>query len=74
MIDKVSNPLLSIDIISAFALHLMAACTPSPQKPLDIKPPFTIIGSNNTPPASRLALWLECSAPRGVTLFWGGKK
>lgn len=30
-----------------------------------------IICSNNTPPASLLVFGPECSAPRGVTRFWG---
>lgn len=29
---------------------------------------------NNTPPASLLAFGPECSAPRGVTRFWGAEK
>lgn len=69
-----ANQLVLIDIIYCFGSRIMAACTPAPQKPLDIKPQRTIITRNNTPPASRLALWLECSAPRGVTRFWGFEK
>ncbi|HFD0457611.1 TPA: hypothetical protein ACF1KQ_004587, partial [Salmonella enterica subsp. enterica serovar London] len=57
--------LLSIDIIWFLGSNLMAACTPAPQKPLDIKPQRTIISPNNTPPDSR-----QLSAPRGVTRFW----
>lgn len=34
----------------------------------------SIIHVNNTPPASLLAFGLECSAPRGVTRFWGAEK
>lgn len=63
------NQLLSINIIWFFGSNLMAARTPAPQKPLDIKPQRTIISSNNTPPASR-----QLSAPRGVTRFWWGEK
>ena len=41
---------------------------------LDFPGQRTKISLNNTPPASLLALGLECSAPRGVTHFWGGLK
>lgn len=64
-----ANQLLSMDIIWFFGSNLMAARTPAPQKPLDIKPQRTIISPNNTPPASR-----QLSAPRGVTRFWGFEK
>ena len=36
---------------------------------LDLVPQITIIGANNTPPASR-----KNSAPRGVTRFWRAEK
>jgi len=40
---------------------------------LDFPRQHTKISLNNTPPASLLALVLECSAPRGVTRFWGAE-
>lgn len=41
---------------------------------LDFLHPNTILRINNTPPASRLVFGLGCSAPRGVTRFWGTEK
>ena len=41
---------------------------------LDFTTQITTIHPNNTPPASLLAFWQECSAPRGVTRFWGADK
>ena len=41
---------------------------------LDISAHNTKIAHNNTPPASLLAPGRECSAPRGVTRFWGAEK
>jgi len=41
---------------------------------LDFVRQITKIPHNNTPPASLLALLQGCSAPRGVTRFWGAGK
>ena len=41
---------------------------------LDFVRQITKIHPNNTPPASLLALLQGCSAPRGVTRFWGTEK
>lgn len=48
--------------------------TPDDLPTLDFGCLATIIRFNNTPPASLLAFGLECSAPRGVTRFWGAEK
>ena len=48
--------------------------TPDDLPTLDFGSLATIIRFNNTPPASLPAFGLECSAPRGVTRFWGTEK
>lgn len=41
---------------------------------IDFNSSTVILAGNNTPPASLHAFGLECSAPRGVTRFWGAEK
>jgi len=55
--------------------NIQGACsTPDDLPMLDFGCLATIIRFNNTPPASLPAFGLECSAPRGVTRFWGTEK
>ena len=74
MIEPKYNSLFSLGYYCLIRLNRNAIMRLFIRSPLDFYVQCTRLRVNNTPPASRLVLVQECSAPRGVTRFWGAKK